>query len=589
MSVIFFAVLIFINAINFAYANENNRIELDPIVISKGQLEFVNSYTVEEISGSPLEALSNLPLDLQGRLLKGDIQTDFSLRGSTFQGVLILIDGQRINDPQTAHHNCDIPLTAEDIKRIEVIPGAGSSIFGPDAIGGVINIVTKNPDQKKAITLSIGNHKLKSGNLSFSHNTEKYGLRYSLEREESAGFRYGTDFKKFTTSLNSNVYLPQGNFKITLGYQEKEFGAYDFYTPGKGYPSQEWTKTYLLNMGLKLERDTLIIKPNFLWRRHHDKFMLDRTQIRSSYLNHHQTDIYTPSLYLQKEICRLGKIGLGLEYGEEKITSTNLGRHLRDHKSIFLDSTKDLTNNLSLGGSFRYDDFKGFDEVFTGSFSLRYKLKSADFLYFGISRNMRVPSFTELYYNDPTTRGEPNLSAERSLNYELRYDCSNDNFSFGLGAFLRIEKDFIDWIKYTPSQSKWQAENVTEAQVFGVESNIRIMVNKNISLDSNYTYIDKRINDQGYLYKYGPNYIRHLFNSIFKFNLPFGIQTVSFSYKKRPRRDGWFILNTQLSCDLNKNSKLFLNIYNLLNVEYQEIEGIPQPGRLIETGIRFEW
>ncbi|MBU3958264.1 MAG: TonB-dependent receptor, partial [Candidatus Omnitrophica bacterium] len=118
---------------------------------------------------------------------------------------------------------------------------------------------------------------------------------------------------------------------------------------------------------------------------------------------------------------------------------------------------------------------------------------------------------------------------------------------------------------------------------------LRLELAENLILDSNYTYINKRINDQGYLYKYGPNYIRHIANTVFSFNSPFGVQTVGLTYKKKPIRDGWVLLGIHLSYNLNKNSKIFLKGTNILNVEYQEIEGIPQPGRWLEAGVRFEW
>ncbi len=108
-------------------------------------------------------------------------------------------------------------------------------------------------------------------------------------------------------------------------------------------------------------------------------------------------------------------------------------------------------------------------------------------------------------------------------------------------------------------------------------------------MDSNYSYINKRIDDRGYLYKYGPNYIKHLINNMLSLNLPFGIQTIELTYKKKPSRRGWFLLNTRLSYNLNKTSQFFVEVSNLLNVEYQEIEGIPQPGRWVESGLRFEW
>lgn len=593
---LFFIIIIFLNQFRPAFCNQDLSLDLEPIVVTKSKIHLLNPYFLESdtLKNSPfssvIEALSLLPLDLQSRSIKSGIQTDFSLRGSNFQGVLVLIDGQRINDPQTGHHNSDIPITCEDVERIEVIPGVSSSLFGPDAIGGAINILTKIPGEKKKVfELSLGSHKMKSGLVSIGDKMDNLGVRLSLENQESNGFYEDTAFKKFTTSLVSTLDIPDGRFDLSLGYQEKEFGAYDFYTPGLGYLSKEWTKTFLLNTGLNLNKQGFIIKPNFLWRRHFDKFMLDKTQIKSLYLNHHRTDIYTPNIYFQKEIGNLGRVGLGLEYGEERINSTNLGKHNRNHQSIFMDNSKDLNDRLSLGLSFRFDDFDTFDELYTGSLSLKYRLSDENSVYFGISRSMRIPTFTELYYSDPTTQGDAALSAEKSVSYQIGYDYKKQDFSSGLSFFFRKEEDMIDWIKRTPLQAKWQAQNFTEAEVKGIESFLKVKINDYLKLESNYTYIDKRINDKGYLYKYGPNYIRHLFNTLLVFDLPFGIQSTGASYKKKPGRDGWFLLNTCLSYNLNKNSQFFVKISNLLNTEYQEIEGIPQPKRWMEAGLRLEW
>jgi len=593
---VFFLIFFISSCLNLTFADTRPSLDLELIVITKSNIHLVGPYSLEYESLNSLpvtswaEALTFSPLDLQSRTLKSDIQTDFSLRGSTYQGVLVLIDGQRVNDPKLGHYNCDLPLTREDIQRIEVIPGVGSSIFGPDAIGGAINIILKKPREKKMVLeSSFGSYQTKSGLFSITERKDNLGIRLSLERQESDGFYYDTDFKKFTANLNSVLDIPDGEFNIDVGYLEKEFGAYDFYTPGKGYASKEWIKAYFLNTGFHLERQGFIIKPNFLWRRHYDKFMLDKTQLRSTSLNHHRSDVYTPNIYFQKKTEVLGSIGLGLEYGEERINSTVLGKPNRSHKSIFIDDSKDLTSKLSLGLSARTDDYDGFDQAYAGSLNLRYKIREGNSLHFGVSRSIRIPTFHELYYDDPTTTGYAGLSCEKSLNYETGLDYQKERLSAGITFFLREEKDFIDWIKRTPSQSKWQAENITEAQVSGIENYLKLKINQNLSWDSNYAYIDKRINERGYLYKYGPNYIKHLFNSCLTFSFPFGSQAVALSYKKKPLRDGWLLLNTSFTLRLNKHSQIFLKTTNLLNVEYQEIEGIPSPGRWIDAGLRFEW
>jgi iron complex outermembrane receptor protein len=581
---------------NPVFGQEAHGLDLEPIVITKSNIHLSDPYVLEtdDLEGasfnSPLESLNMLPLDVQSRSPRAALQDDFSLRGCSFQGVLMLVDGQRLNDPQTAHHNSDIPLTREDIERIEVLPGVSSSLFGPDAIGGAVNIIRKKPkSNRRVIELSAGSNNLRSVLASLTKKKDDWGVRLSVDSSESSGFRYDTDFKKFTSTINSTLSLPAGSFDMDFGYQEKEFGAFDFYTPGLGYPSKEWTKTYLFDTGLFWENDDFLIKPNFLWRRHYDAFVLDKTEARSKYRNQHRTDAYTPNIYFQKDLAVLGKVGLGLEYGDERINSSNLGKHVRSHESVFFDDTQDLVPALSWGVSGRFDTYDGFGEVYTGSLNFRYHLRPDVDMIIGVSRSMRIPSFTELYYNDPTTIGDPGLSSEEAFSYQSGVDYKKEHFSAGAMLFLRQEHDFIDWVKTSSSQEKWKVENILESDVVGVEHYLRADINRYLSWDSNYAYTSKRIDTHGYSYKYGPNYSRHIVNSTFNFNLPFGQQSICLSYKQKPARDGWVLVSAHLRCRLSELCKIFLTITNLLNSKYQEIEGIDQPGRWVEGGIRFTW
>ncbi|MDD5130024.1 MAG: TonB-dependent receptor [Candidatus Omnitrophica bacterium] len=566
--------------------------ELEPLVITQQKQFLLNSYSTDFARNnvfnyqSSLEGLNSLPVDLQSRSLAGGIQADFSLRGSTFSQVLILLNGVRINDPQTAHYNADIPFTKEDVKKIEVLPGAGSSLFGADAIGGAVNFMLKEPKNKKTVwEFAAGNQRNGYGLFSMTDRFKDLGFRISIEDAQSKGFRYDTDYKKFTTSLSTQWQLPLGSWQNDFGYQEKEYGAYDFYTPGRGYPSREWIRTYLLNSGFTLNKDELLIKPNFLWRRHFDKFALDE---RIDSYNNHRTDMFVPSVYLQKEAGLLGKVGLGLEWGQEGIVSTNLGEHVRKHQSIYLDDSLVLSQRWEMGFSLRLDDFSDFDQVYTGSANFKFKLTPETAFNLGFSRSMRVPSFTELYYNDPTTVGNVNLTAERAWNYQIGFEYKQDNLSSGLVFFLRQEDQMIDWVRIDPSQ-KWEARNFTRDDVFGVEYTLHKKINQRLSWDARYAYTDKVVDTQGYQYKYGPNYARHLAGTAFILELPFGRQEIGLNYKQRPGRRGWLLLDAGFNYDLNKNSRVFFSSTNILNVEYQDIAGIPQPGRYIQAGLRIQW
>ncbi|MDD5027014.1 MAG: TonB-dependent receptor [Candidatus Omnitrophica bacterium] len=592
---VLFFLVIMLGLFSPALGEDNSLSRLEKIVVAKNRKFFLEQYSLDSADfvslpyNSFIEGLSILPVDLQSRSPQDAIQTDYSLRGSSFQDVLILLNGERVNDPQTAHFNSDIPFTRADISRLQVLPAASSSMFGPDAIGGAINFVIRKPDEKKCILeLSGGQYGSFSQLLSVSDKIRDLGVRLSVENEESGGFHEDTDYKKFTASAVSSLGLPLGSLDLNIGYQRKDFGAYDFYTPGQGYPSKERTRTYLLDAGLNLDKEGLIIKPNFIWRRHFDKFTLDKTGLRSNFVANHRNDTYTPSIYFQKDFLKLGKAGFGAEYGNERITSTTLGRHTREHKSIFIDDTLALAPQIYIDLSFRLDDYAGFKNVYTGAAALRYEINPANFLHCAVSRNMRVPSFTELYYSDPTTIGNSSLSAEESLNYEIGYEMKRKKLFSGLTLFLRREDDFIDWVRTDPSQP-WQAQNIPGADVFGIEAKFEWEINRITSVNSNYTYINKSANKAGYLFKYGENYSRHLWNSELKLKLPFGSQSMGFTYKQKPGRSGWFLLNARANFRLNKDMSLFLSGTNLLNVGYQEIEGIPQPGRWVGSGFKLEW
>jgi iron complex outermembrane receptor protein len=220
--------------------------------------------------------------------------------------------------------------------------------------------------------------------------------------------------------------------------------------------------------------------------------------------------------------------------------------------------------------------------------SAKFKLNDEAALNFGISRNIRIPSFTELYYSDPTTIGNDSLASEKAWNYQAGFEYKQEGLSNSLSFFLRRENDMIDWVSPDPTQ-KWQARNFTRDTVFGVEYVAHKEFNRIFSLDASYAYANKKIDNQGYLYKYGPNYARHLVNTVFSLNLPFGRQEVGFNYKQRPGRRGWLLINSGFNYDLNRFAKVYLHMENILNVEYQDIEGIPQPGRYIEAGLRLQW
>jgi len=579
--------------VNFSLAQqEPESLELAPIVVKRSfsPAPFSYSFAKDEALWWPsdffLKALQLPGLDFQSRSPVSLVQADFSLRGSNFQGVGLFLDGMPVNDPQTGHHNCDLPFTWQDIQQVNVIYNSAL----PGALAGALDFRLNRPKEKRFFYEgSFDNFQTKSFLLSLSEEKNDLGLRFSLEDAESAGFYPGTDFKKLTASLTTALDTTSSMWDLFLGYQEKEFGAYDFYTPAKGFFSLEWTKTFLLKLGAKSGIGELTVEPQVLWRRHWDKFMLDRTQLRSSYLNHHQTDVVTPNLYFSQEFINWGKLGVGLGWSREYIDSTNLGQHQRLTNSLALDYSKGLSDDFIFEANFREDkiiDGRGYS---SGSLSLAYEIFKGQRISLGISRNIRQPSFTELYYSDPTTVGNADLIAERAICYQLQYILDKGCKAVRSTIFFRSEDDTIDWVKHTQLQPRWQAENLAGVRIWGWENSFHLKLNSFLNLQGGYSYNNRFTSCKGWVYKYGLNYSRHLVNIGFIFDLPFGQQSLVFTYRKKPHRRGWLVGNLRLCRRLGRNVETFFEVDNLFNVEYQDIEGIPQPQRRLAAGLRWQW
>ena len=85
-------------------------------------------------------------LDLRSRA-PGGVQADLSIRGGSFGQTLVMLDGLRLNDPQSGHHSLDIPVPMEAVGRLELLKGGGSAYYGSDAIGGAVNVITREPER----------------------------------------------------------------------------------------------------------------------------------------------------------------------------------------------------------------------------------------------------------------------------------------------------------------------------------------------------------------------------------------------------------------------------------------------------------
>ncbi len=548
-------------------------------VISKEDIEELRVDSVPEILNFAAG------MDIQNR---GDfgVQSDVAMRGSTFQQVLVLIDGIRVNDSQTAHHNMDLPLNVEDIERIEILHGHGSSAYGADAFGGVINIITKDADEKEMnVSMGGGQYNSLNGSFNISYKWRNIARRYSASRKISDGFYQGypkgTGYDLMCLSSVFTFDLNDTRYKIFFGLTDKLFGAYDFYTPGLNYPSKETTRTRFVNFQTSRKVNRVVIEPKIYWKSHSDNYVLDRTGERSDYEAQHITYQYGGELNV-----RFDNIAAGVEVSEEIIESSTLGDHDRARYAVFTEYAKKFNMNYDLNAGLRFDFYSewGGNVSPTVGFGWRFT-PDWKFIVSG-GKAFRTPSYIELYSPLKSVNvGDAALVPEEVISVEtgVVYDAGKD-FRFGFTVFDRIEYNIIDWVGDS-STGPWRAQNIGEGNMFGVESSVWKKWDS-LSVSVKYSW-NGSLRTQDYISKYSLRFPQHQLGVMVSSDIFWDMKaTLRTNYKMRLDEKGYLLVHLLLTKRIKK-VEVFVKADNILNAEYAEITGVPCPGRWIMAGVKL--
>lgn len=526
-------------------------------------------------------------VDIKQRGPEG-VQADVSIRGGNFEQSLILIDGIKLIDPQTGHHNLNLPISLNQIERIEILKGQGSRTYGANAFSGAINLITrKSGNDYLSIDASGGDHKYYKLNASAALNISKFYQSVSATKTKSDGYRYNTGFENINLSYNNSLKLSGFILNSIYGYTEKDFGANSFYSTS--FPDQaEKTKTHFAAISSDIDFSSFIFKPKFYWRKNEDEFLLNRFN-PSFYKNNHETNVYGGELEISTNRFG-GNTSIGVDFSKDEIESNNLGQHERTKLGFFVEQEIHLTNNfnVSLGG-FAYK-YSSTDWNFWPGVDIAYNLLDNLKLYTNFGRAFRIPSYTELYYSDPKNLGDPNLYPEESANFEFGLDFMCQILNTQIAYFSKNGTNLIDYV-LDPADSIWKAQNFTEIKTTGFEASLNINLFNLLSIFNNlkidYTYLNSDKIDLGQISKYTLDHLKHDVTVTLFHKLPFGIrQTWSFNFEDRVILEDHYTLDTKLIKDFYFLS-MYLNVSNLLDETYEEIPGVPLPGRWIIGGIKL--
>ena len=612
--------------------NEPDTIRIDEVTVSgqhspdiySGLSRIVYTIDPETIRKIPANDLQNIleyvtSLDIRQRGAPG-VQADISMRGGSFEQVLILLNGVRVNDPQTGHHNLNIPVNTADIERIEILEGPGSRVYGPNAFTGAVNIITKDPGSgNAAATIKAGEYGYTDLFASAGFSSGRVNHYISLGNKSSGGFAENTDFNISNIFLRSSFDRSFGSFDLQAGYLDKEFGASNFYS--SLYPDQ-FEKTGATFTNLTFRTGSRVnYRQSAYWRRHTDRFELFRYDAAPWYEGHnyHLTDIYGSTANLSIP-WTYGSLYLGGELRKERIFSSVLGEKIdtpkavRNEANAVYDHFKQRSEvNLTAGGSFIYNGIAVSSGLLLsnnshsgwgmyGGIDMSYSISGKISWFASWNQSLRIPTFTEMYYSGPVHRGNSLLSPEKAVTAETGIRYLQDNMQVHITIFNRKGYDIIDWVK-REDELLWESRNITELNTygFGFEFTWRRGDEQGFPVRefrTGYSFLDISKQSEQYISAYVLDHLKHkvvagITVPVYRsadvvvmglFQDRAGTYTGFESGTEIPY-DPFFLADLGISFLITGSMTGTVNINNLFNTSYADIGNVPVPGRWIKAGV----
>ncbi len=549
----------------------------------------ISVVSAKEIQNLPVQSISSVlsyvgGVDVRQRGPMGS-QADVGIRGGNFDQTLVLIDGVKVMDSQTGHHLMNLPLNIEYIERIEVIRGGGAKIYGANAFGGAINIVTKKVTGKAAsVKLFGGDFGYGGGSLDVAIGNQKTQQMLSVGYTSSSGYRPGNDFGngsalyKLSHTIDSNFTV---DFLATGAL--RNMGAAGYYV--KNSTEYEKTGTFFTFAKLGYQHNNLKINGSLSWRYNDDKYTYIRLK-PEVFQNQHHTHLFNADIQGSYQ-SKAGITGFGIDARQDEIYSTNLGIRKRNFYNVYLEHRFTLAGfiinpgvNINYVSSYNWQAFPGIDvsKRFLKHFTA----------YANSNKSYRVPTYNDLYYKGPSNIGNPDLKPEQAWNSEVGVKYGRGRWYAQLTGFRRQSKNLIDWVRNNDTLP-FQPKNFHEVVFTGIEAELTV---RNIGIAQqitlNYTGIDASLKlPANTISRYALNYIKHQVQARITIKC-FENMFISpaYRYVERLNLASYHLLDARIEYKLGKNS-VFVDVNNLTNTKYVEAGFVPMPGTWVWGGVKI--
>ena len=567
---------------------ESTRIDL-PFKENSRTISIITAEVIEDSPATNLEELlqQEAGIDIRRQGIYG-MQADLYIRGGSFDQTLLLIDGIKVEDPQTGHHTLNIALPLEVIKRIEIIKGPAARIFGQNAFTGAINIVTKtNGDLKNNVGFQLGSYNQQHATATLGKSLDKASVMGHASINSSEGYRYNTDFQNQNYFLKSSFNTKTTPIDVIATFSERKFGGNQFYAIDAKEQYEE-TQSSLVGISTIIKRGDLKISSQLYWKRNQDMYLYIRNN-PSVYRNLHisnKVGIQINSSYSSS----FGVTGFGIDVAKVKMNSNRLGNRERwmgnfflEHRFSLLDNKLDVTPGVAVNyfSEFDFNAFPGID--------LGYRINDSFRVYANAGYTYRVPTYNDLYYVGRQDIGNENLVPERAISEEVGLKYFGNKLTASVAFFNRDSDNLIDYTKEN-EDDKWQSNNLKRLNSNGIEAQLSSpfkLGQYTQSLSLGYTYLNE---DLGTVKS---NFSKYIINSLnqhltanikTQFSKNFS-QSVVYKFADRANGENYSVVDVQLKLMIN-TLELTLTGNNIFNASYIETGIVPMPKGNVLVGLR---
>ena len=613
----------------------DSSLSLEEVIVTANKLEqkqnstgkvvsVINAAQIQANAGRTVAQILNeqAGLYLPGSLSNAGTVPSIYMRGASSGRTLILIDGMPVGDPSMISNEFDLNLVPLNlIERIEILKGAQSTLYGSDAIGGVINIITKNKSIPSISgDLSTGSYGTRKLNLQHSSTIGRLNYAVGFGNEAATGFSSATDitgknnfdkdgYKNNNWFANINYAINQ-NWNLKASTHQTSYNADIDYGAFKDDKDEQFhNATKLTGLVLKYKKEKTIFQFQYQLStqdRQYKNDSLDKTYTifednQYTGKSHFADAFYSTPIAKNIQWIMGGDFRYG-SYQQTYVSISKYGPYNDNFKDTFQYQTalysslliNDASNKwlLELGGRMNKHDRYGANQTFTVSPS--YKLNAQVRFMASASTGYKVPSLYQLSYNEA-------LKPEQSFNTEIGIEYKT-NAVFARAVYYNrtidngIDYNYIDYNFF----------NYIRQKVNGTELELNWKANEKNNISLNYTLMNGQETNQNrvtttdtitynYLLKRPKNTagIQWSYEASPKLNVIIAARYISKRYDvggyaaEDVSLNSYTLINAHIQYKYNKHLLLYADAQNIGNTVFQEINGYNAIGRMVQFGIRL--